>query len=217
MHVSKKSILVYWLLAVFLAVTPGQAVMGEVSGSAELSPEFTGITAADLDDIRRELEKVKNQNEQMRDQIDVLRAETQQDWMTEQRAEQIKELVQDVLADADTRASLMGNGLMAGWSDGFFLASADGRFRLNIGALMQVRFLANILNGTDGETVQNSDKTRYGFENSTTRFNLGGHVFSDTQFFMEMGFGRLDPYGFSDDPQQFGTRLFEDWIKQRLT
>ena len=34
---------------------------------------------------------------------------------------------------------------------------------------------------------------------------------------MEMGFGRLDPYGFSQDPQQFGTRLYEGWIKQRLT
>ena len=216
MHVSKKANLVASLLALFLAVASSQVAKGEAAVSAELSPEFTGITAADLDDIRKELEKVKNQNERMRDEIDVLRAETQQDWMTEQRAEEIKELVQDVLADADTRASLMGNGLMAGWSDGFFLASADGRFRLNIGALMQVRFLANILNGTDGE-VRDSDKTRYGFGNTTTRFNLGGHVFSDTQFFMEMGFGRLDPYGFSDDPQQFGTRLYEGWIKQRLT
>ncbi|MBG83392.1 MAG: hypothetical protein CMJ40_02470 [Phycisphaerae bacterium] len=200
-----------------LVMAQGQIVHGEVVDAEGLSPEFTGITAADLDDIRQELEKVKNQNERMRDQIDVLRAETQQDWMTEQRAEQIKELVQDVLADADTRASLMGNGLMAGWSDGFFLASADGRFRLNIGALMQVRLLVNILNGNEGDAVREDDRTRYGFENTTTRFNLGGHVFSDTQFFMEMGFGRVDPYGFSDDIREFGTRLYEGWIKQRLT
>lgn len=211
-----KRFIVFAFLALCLVIPPSQIAYAQVSGTSGLSSELTGITAADLNEIRQELEKVKNQNERMRDELDVLRAQTSQEWLTEQRAEQIRELVQDVLADADTRASLMGNGLMAGWSDGFFLASADGRFRLNIGALMQVRFLANILNGTEGE-VQGSDKTRYGFENTTTRFNLGGHVFSDTQFFMEMGFGRLDPYGFSDDPQQFGTRLYEGWIKQRLT
>lgn len=217
MQASGKPLSVTRLLSLLLILTLGCPAIAQMADSSPLAKEFTGITASDLDEIRQELEKVKSQNSRMKEEIDILRAETQQDWMTEQRAEEIKELVQDVLADADTRASLMGNGLMAGWSDGFFLASADGRFRLNIGALMQVRFLANILNGDEGETVNNSDKTRYGFENSTTRFNLGGHVFSDTHFFMEMGFGRLDPYGFSQDPQQFGTRLYEGWIKQRLT
>ena len=217
MQASGKLVLVHRLLPLLLVLILGQSTIAEVADVPQLSKEFTGITASDLDEIRQELEKVKSQNSRMKEEIDILRAETQQDWMTEQRAEEIKGLVQDVLADADTRASLMGNGLMAGWSDGFFLASADGRFRLNIGALMQVRFLANILNGDDGDVVNNSDRTRYGFENTTTRFNLGGHVFDDTQFFMEMGFGRLDPYGFSDDPQQFGTRLYEGWIKQRLT
>ena len=135
MHTSAKLIHVLGLIAMVLVMAQGQIVHGEVVDAEGLSPEFTGITAADLDDIRQELEKVKNQNERMRDQIDVLRAETQQDWMTEQRAEQIKELVQDVLADADTRASLMGNGLMAGWSDGFFLASqAPSRLAMCRGA-----------------------------------------------------------------------------------
>ncbi len=217
MHASGKLIVACRLLALLAVLVQGQAALSQVVGSTELSPEFAGITAADLDEIRQELEKVKNQNNRMRDEIDVLRAETQQDWMTEQRADQIKELVQDVLADADTRASLMGNGLMAGWSDGFFLASADGRFRLNIGALMQVRFMANILNGDDGTAADESDRTRYGFENTTTRFNLGGHVFDNTQFFIEMGFGRADPFGFSSDAREFGSRLYEGWIRQRLT
>ena len=103
------------------------------------------IPVSDLEDIRRELEAVKAQNELMREEIDVIHAEATRDWLTEQRAEEIKELVQDVLADADTRTNLMGSGLMAGWSDGFFLASADGRFRLNIGALVQTRLMVNIL------------------------------------------------------------------------
>jgi hypothetical protein len=110
----------------------------------------------------------------------------------------------------------MGSGLMAGWSDGFFLASADGRFRLNVGALMQTRFMMNILNGDEGAPLQ-QDGTRYGFENTTTRINLGGHVFDDTEFFLEMGFGRVDPFHITNDDQLFGARLYEAWARHRLT
>ncbi|MCA9286162.1 MAG: hypothetical protein KDA22_13135, partial [Phycisphaerales bacterium] len=46
-------------------------------------------------------------------------------WLTEARAEQIRDLVGDVLADADARASLQSSGLTAGWDKGFFLASPD--------------------------------------------------------------------------------------------
>ncbi|MEE2906782.1 MAG: hypothetical protein VX527_03020 [Planctomycetota bacterium] len=202
-------------LSAVVVASPAVAADTEESAEASTADQIT-IPVSDLEDIRRELEAVKAQNALMRDEIDVIHAEATRDWMTEQRAEQIKELVQDVLADADTRSSLLGSGLMAGWSDGFFLASADGRFRLNIGALVQTRLLVNILDGNEG-AAQQQDSTRWGFENTTTRMNLGGYVFSDTDFFIEMGFGRTDPYGFTNDPQAFGTRLYEGWIRQRLT
>ena len=203
------------LLCTVLIASPVVAVQqGSETGSAAESKVL--IPLSDLEDIRRELEAVKAQNELMREEIDVIHAEATRYWLTEQRADQIKELVQDVLADADTRTNLMGSGLMAGWSDGFFLASADGRFRLNIGALVQTRLMVNILDGNEGAALQ-QDSTRYGFENTTTRFNLGGYVFSDTDFFIEMGFGRKDPYSYVADVQEFGTRLYEGWIRQRLT
>ena len=168
-----------------------------------------------LEDMRTQNEKIQSENQQMREEIDFLHADATRNWLTEQRAEEVRELVQDVLADADTRSSLLGSGLMAGWSDGFFLASADGRFRLNIGALIQTRFLLDKLTGDEGP-VQNEDSTRYGFENSTSRINFGGHVFNDTEFFLEMGFGRLDPHSISNDARVFGSRLYEAWIRQRF-
>ncbi|MDG2423875.1 MAG: hypothetical protein P8M22_07845 [Phycisphaerales bacterium] len=205
--------LITLLIAALLAVP---AVSDDTAGTTSESEPHVLIPVSDINDIKRELEAVKAQNELMRDEIDVIHAEATRDWLTEQRSEQIKELVQDVLADADTRSNLMGSGLMAGWSDGFFLASADGRFRLNIGALVQTRLMVNILDSSQG-AAGDEDSTRYGFENTTTRFNLGGYVFSDTDFFIEMGFGRTDPYGYVADPREFGTRLYEGWIRQRLT
>ena len=39
-----------------------------------------------------------------------------------------------------TRASLQDSGMTAGWNDGFFLASPDGRFRMEVGGLVQFRY-----------------------------------------------------------------------------
>ena len=138
--------------------------------------------------------------------------------MTEQRAEQIKGLVQDVLADADTRSSLTGNGLMAGWSDHFFLASADGRFLLRLGALMQNRFIVNHRDSTAVSKTGELDPWVWGFETTTARLNFSGHVFgNDIQYRLSLGVGRLDPYRFTNDDTLFGTRLYEAWTRLRLT
>ena len=177
-----------------------------------------------LDAIHAELELVREENSQMREEMDILRAQNDDDWLTEHRAEEIKGLVADVLADADTRASLSGNGLMAGWSDDFFLASADGRFLLKIGALLQNRYIYNhrkfekdafFRNGFP--RVDRGDKDVYGFEVTTARLNFSGHVFKDIDYKFEIGYGRLDPYAFGASPNTFGARLYEAWVRHRLT
>ncbi|MAT82145.1 MAG: hypothetical protein CMJ29_10955 [Phycisphaerae bacterium] len=63
------------------------------------------------------------------------------DWLTEQRAEEIREIVQDVLADADTRASLQGSNMSAGYDDGFVISSSDGKWMLRINGLLQNRWV----------------------------------------------------------------------------
>ena len=91
--------------------------------------------------------------------------------MTEQRAAQIRELVYDVLADADTRASLLSNGLQAGWNDqlGFFLSDSNGRFLLRIMGLMQLRYVYSYR--------YNPDNGRGGFENTRTKLTFRGYVY----------------------------------------
>jgi hypothetical protein len=92
-------------------------------------------------------------------------------WLTEQRATEIRGIVTDVLADADTRSSLQGSGAGAGYNGGFFLSSADGNYSMKINVLEQVRWTFNNRNdATDGE-----DQT-WGFENKRTRMTFGGNM-----------------------------------------
>ena len=62
-------------------------------------------------------------------------------WITEQRSDEIRAIVQDVLADADTRASLLQSGMTAGYDNGFVIGSPDGNFSLKINGYIQFRWV----------------------------------------------------------------------------
>ncbi|MAE64894.1 MAG: hypothetical protein CMJ18_11550 [Phycisphaeraceae bacterium] len=73
-----------------------------------------------------------------------LKASQDGDWLDQRRAEEVKTLIRDVLADAETRASLMEGGATAGHNgESFFLASDDGGFLLKIQGLLQMRYVAS--------------------------------------------------------------------------
>ena len=99
----------------------------------------------DTDDLSLEamanrLAELEKRNDTLQGRVRELEAADGELWLTEQRAGEIRGIVQDVLADADSRASLQDSGITAGWNDGFFLQSPDGRFRLNVGGMLQVRY-----------------------------------------------------------------------------
>jgi hypothetical protein len=144
-----------------------------------------------LDELLNRIEQLEKDKASMAEEIDVLRAEVSDDWLTEQRADEIKALVADVLADADTRSSLMENGLTAGWDENFFLASADGRFKLMIGGMLQVRWIWNYHD--QSQAAADPAKIRYGWELTRTRLTFSGHVFSrDLQYLIRSDFARAD-------------------------
>jgi len=108
-------------------------------------------------------------------QIAELKASQGDTWLTEQRAAEIRGIVTDVLADADTRSSLQGSGAGAGYNGGFFLSSADGNYSMKLNVLEQVRWTFNNRNdATFGE-----DQT-WGFENKRTRLTFGGNMVDST-------------------------------------
>jgi hypothetical protein len=163
-----------------------------------------------LDELKERLDNIKSDTDAMRDELDGLKA-ADVAWLTQERADEIRALVQDVLADADSRNALIGDGLLGGWSDGFFLASSDGRFKLKIGGLIQERLMQSFLRSDA------SDRWRGGLENTRTRLDFSGHIFDrDTTFLVQAGYGYFDPYNINGPPFRIFARLWDAWIKLKL-
>jgi hypothetical protein len=159
-------------------VLTGPSAMAD--GQPAESADPSGLT---LEELLERVERLEQDKARMADEIDELRAQVGDDWLTEQRADEIRTLVADVLADADTRASLLQDGMTAGWDERFFLSSPDGRFRLELDGLLQIRWIWNY----------HDQQPRYlsGFENTRTRLTFRGHVFSrDITYLIRSDFAR---------------------------
>ncbi|MHC4447152.1 MAG: porin, partial [Planctomycetota bacterium] len=117
-----------------------------------------------------------------------LKAGQGDNWLTEQRADEVRGLVQDVLADADTRASLLTQGMTAGYDDGFVLGSADGAFSMKINGQIQFRWVYS-LQDNSGDAATSMDDNRWGFENSRTKLIFTGNIISqDWTYKLETNF-----------------------------
>lgn len=99
-------------------------------------------------------------------------------WLNERRAEEVKGLIRDVLADADTRASLVDNGMAAGHNGShFYLASEDGSFLLQISGQIQFRYVANFRDkASSGMNITVTDEEERGFELRRTKLTFDGHI-----------------------------------------
>lgn len=168
--------------------------VGLFAGAAALS--LTGAALAetgnsDNEDLRAKVAELEAK-------IARMEAANSGNWMSEQRADEIRSLVRDVIADADTRASLLGsNGF--GYNNGRLgFASQDGTMSAEISGQMQFR---GVFNNVDDDDVFNEDSTRWGFENTRTKLVLEGNVHE----FMYRIQGNFARFG--------GAELLEDaWI-----
>ena len=150
---------------------------------------IAGVARADqpspaaTDELLKRIERLEASNQALSAEVSTLRAADGDAWLTEQRATEIRGIVTDVLADSDTRRSLQSSDMTAGWNDGFFMASADGRFRLEVGGLVQVRYIYGYIpDGLSGVNIPNSPiaddvETRNGFDMPNTQLDFRGHVF----------------------------------------
>jgi hypothetical protein len=154
--------------------------------------------APSVEELMKRLETLEDRNRELETRVTDLTREQGEEWLGEQRAGQIRDIVRDVLADSDQRASLRDGGMTAGWNDGFFLASADGRFRLNVGGFLQTRFIWSAIrqgnyNGAFGQGNQqfvlDRKGNRYGFDVPELQLWADGHVFSrDFQYMVKARF-----------------------------
>ena len=100
-------------------------------------------------------------------------------------ADEVRAIVAEMLSDAETRSSLLQGGGSAGWDDGFFIESGDGSFRLNVGALVQFRYVANFRDDNGGDDDFDGD-----FQTANTRLTFDGQLYNDWFFKIQGNFSR---------------------------
>ncbi len=140
---------------------------------------------------------------QLRAELAEMKAQNGDKWLTEERAAEIKGLVKDVLADAETRTSLQQTAATSGYDNGFFIGSADGNFKLKINALEQIRWTYNNQNADQTGSSGDNPNTEWGFENRRTQLTFSGNVVDPSFTYM----ARFN-YGSTADP--YTPNLFQD-------
>jgi hypothetical protein len=178
-----------------------------------LSIAMLALSADDrIAQMERELEFLRNQNESLaagfdelrrinkslQTGIDELQRRENDKWLSEERAAEIRQTVEAVLKDADARGSLKPGQPLTGYHPdrGFFIATPDGNFKLNLGAQLQLRYAANfyspsdsnllnaspgagVIRGTTGTSVPGNGsykKNVGGFEVRRMKLDFFGHV-----------------------------------------
>ena len=88
--------------------------------------------------------------------------------------DEIRAIVREVLADAETRSSLLGNA-NAGYNRGFFIQNEDQNFQMRFGFVSQVRYIYN--NRRNGATAGDGGSLDdFGFSLRRTQFDIQGHA-----------------------------------------
>jgi len=139
-------------------------------GVASLTLTSAGFAGSDMNaDLQTRLEAAEAR-------IAELSADQNQNWLNDERADAVRSLVQDVLADADTRASLQGAGGNAGWDNGFTIASGDGNWSLKINGGVWTSWTS-----VDNERPAGTD-TDGGFDAPVEWWNFSGTIAGDWSY-----------------------------------
>lgn len=169
-----------------------------VLGAAILAPSWSWASEETDDDLRARIAEMERQ-------LAAIKQENGDQWMTEQRATEIRALVQDVLHDADTRANLLQDGALAGYNKNFFLQDAEGNNVLKISGQMQFRYAKSF---QDDLAPADGDTSRGGFENRRTKLTFEGNVLDPSWDYHITG----------AFPRDGGSFLLEDaYIKKELS
>lgn len=148
------------LAGAVVAVTAAAAVAGEPAQQ----------------NVQSELEALKQRVQQQEQQLQELRSQSADSWLSERRKEEVRSLVQDVMADAETRASFQEGGLTAGHNgDHFFIGSEDGNFEMEFMGHVQVRYIYN--QNDDPARVGETREDQEGFQIPRAKFGVYGHIY----------------------------------------
>ena len=182
----------------------------------------------DSTDFRRaleEIERLKESNAALAEKVGALEQRVAEGgdaaWLTEQRAMEVRAIVTDVLADAGARASL-ADGATAGYDakKGFFLASADGNYTLQMKGEMQIRwaYSARDIGAADeaeGSPSDATDEDAWGFEIRRMRMTFSGTVVDPSWYYeVKFSFARSGGGAILDDA--FVEKRFDNGLNFRV-
>ena len=151
-----------------------------------------------------QIQALQEMVQELRQEVSELKETKSDSWINEQRADEIRNLVHDVLADADTRTNLLGDGLTSGYNNGAFIASADGSWKLKINGQLQSRWLYNDAKDQTSE---------HGFEERRTKLKFSGNAVDPTWKFKITGTWSRN--GGSNTEDAYIQKMFDDgsWFK----
>ena len=177
--------------------TPAQSTSGtdvNGAGNSQILREMEALRKQNAA-LAEDMEAMRKQNKSLEGSVADLQVQQNGKWLSEERAKEVRNVVEDVLKDADARSSLTPAVPTAGFGDrGFFIASPDGNFRLNLSGQLQIRYAANflssrdysILNANPGAGVNRNtapapsantyNKSSNGFEIRRMKLDFFGHV-----------------------------------------
>ncbi len=155
-----------------LAGLLGVALFFSVPVCADSAPAIEDLAA-----LRQRIEQLEAADRAKDQQIARLRAQADDQWLTERRAEDIRGLIEEVLADAETRRTLLAEGATAGIDDSgkVFLQSADGSFYARLSGQVQFRYLFDYQDNSDPVTGR-PDETDSGFQARRVKVQIAGHI-----------------------------------------
>jgi len=185
-----------------------------VGMSARAADSAAGSSPASNADVASEIGALKQR-------IADLEAKDNANWMTDERAAQIRGIVEDVLKDAKTRGQF-ADGSNMGYNNGFFIQTADGNYKLQINGLVQARYDytyrhdANTQDSLHPITGTHNQEDTSGFDIRRARLKFSGNIFAPNIIYNFYG----DFYGASTGAftvlEAFVGYNFNDMFKVRI-
>ena len=123
--------------------------------------------------------------------------------------DEVRAMVAEMLADAESRTSLLQGGGSAGHDGKFFLASPDGNFRMNVSGQLQFRYVLDLNDDADpnNQDAVQTDDFDHGFEMRRTKLVFDGHVYSPDLMYKVQGAFNRNGGAFQLEDAWIGWRL----------
>lgn len=149
-------------------------------------------SALAADDLQSDVQALKARIAEQAARISDLERKDGANWLTEERASQIKQLVHEVITDARSRGQFLDGDIQVGYKDGFFIQTADQNTKLVVGGFIQMRYNyvkhhASHTGGPSGMNVgsfaQGTHADANGFDIRRARISFSGTLLSKDLFY----------------------------------